>query len=479
MVIQYANVERFRWDVTLNAPTAMIKKVDEIPVTYLNKGQIYSVAVVDTVPGQKTATPSKYRTYIRISFEDEQQRQRPSACWRLWKECRGTTEAHQRDGRLQAVEFVDPTQAGGGEIASQPRIELESASFDSLCIIWTPAPNQPPECSITVRFNFLSTDFSHSKGVKGTPVRLCAKTEMLSNGVTGTTEIPKPEICFCKVKLFRNHGAERKFSNDIAHVTKSMDKLKQQIAQAEYGVKDFGKRRRSGSIAKGTISSKAGKVPKHKRTWSTFTHSSTGNQTSEEDLHYKLATFHYMRTSTRPASILYLRGEDLDDPDAHSVQLAGETAELTEVDTGDTTMRESQSAIGGTSIVPPKPSNQSIKSGERPSSGFQLPTAFKLPAQMFSNEWRNMLGQVVIGDIQPTATGQMNPPDEPVKIQKQQRGDISTLMESLRVDQSHQPPPERIVYPSKLEFFQIFSDQGSQCHSCLLLCPTQRSGGSS
>jgi hypothetical protein len=433
----------------------MIKHADEIPVTYLNKGQAYSIAVVDTVPGQVSPTPSKYRTFIRISFEDEQQRQRPGQCWQLWKEGRGTNEAHQRGGRLQAVEFVDSTQVGGGDMSGRPRIELESASFDGFCVTWTPAPNQPAECAIAVRFNFLSTDFSHSKGVKGIPVRLCAKTEMLSSGIPGTTETPKPEICYCKVKLFRDHGAERKLSNDIAHVKKSIDKLKQQIAQAESGMKDFGKRKRSGSMAKAGGSSKPGKVPKHKRTWSMSSHSSTGNRTAEEDLHVKLATLQDMFTSTRPASILFLKGEELDDPDLHPVHLEGASAtDLAKIDTRDTTMWESQSTTGGTSsIVSPTPSNQSLQSGEPRSSTFQQPAPFNPPSRMSSNEWRSMPGQTATGDLQSMIAATINPSDQPVKIQKHgaEPDSVSGWIEALGVDESYQPPPERIVKPSKLK----------------------------
>jgi hypothetical protein len=86
----------FRYHVTLNAPTAMIKHATEIPVTYLNKGQAYSISIVDTQPSQMAAMPVTYRTFIRVSFEDEQQRQKPAACWQLWKEGRGSNEAHQR-----------------------------------------------------------------------------------------------------------------------------------------------------------------------------------------------------------------------------------------------------------------------------------------------------------------------------------------------------------------------------------------------
>ncbi|KFY15409.1 hypothetical protein V491_05692, partial [Pseudogymnoascus sp. VKM F-3775] len=98
-----ASAEKFRFHVVLNAPTAMISNADEIPVTYLNKGQAYSVSIVDTQPMLPVPVGTRYRTFVRISFEDEQQRQRPASCWQLWKEGRGTNEAHQRGGKLQAV----------------------------------------------------------------------------------------------------------------------------------------------------------------------------------------------------------------------------------------------------------------------------------------------------------------------------------------------------------------------------------------
>lgn len=446
--------ENFRYHVTLNAPTAMIKHAEEIPVTYLNKGQAYSIAIVDTAPTQTPTVPVKYRTFIRISFEDEHQRQRPSACWQLWKEGRGTNEAHQRGGRLQAVEFVDPSQVGGGDAQGRPRIELESASFDGFAVTWTPVLSTAPDCSVAVRFNFLSTDFSHSKGVKGIPVRLCTKTELLTNLQGSPLETSSPEICYCKVKLFRDHGAERKLSNDVAHVKKTIDKLKQQIAQAESGMKDFGKRKRSGSISKTSASSRPGKVPKHKRTWSMSSASSTGNRVpAEEDLHLKLATLQDMFSSTRPASVLYLKGDELDDPDLHPVTLSGEPQDLTKIDTNvDTAMWERQSSHTGaaSSIVSPTPSSQSLHSGGRRGSVFQHPAPFNPPARMSSNEWRN-LPQTATGDIQPVvAQHTISPPDIPVKVQKSHADDHGTLsgwIEALGVDYTYQPPPERIVKP--------------------------------
>jgi hypothetical protein len=448
---QPASNQNFRYHVTLNAPTAMIKSSDEVPVTYLNKGQAYSISLVDTAPVQTSTAPLKYRTFIRISFEDEQQRQRPASCWQLWKEGRGTNEAHQRGGRLQAVEFVDPSQVGGGEVQGRPRVEVESSSFDGFVVTWTPVQNAAPECSLAVRFNFLSTDFSHSKGVKGIPVRLCAKTELVSEVAGSSQGKQDAELAYCKVKLFRDHGAERKLSNDVAHVKKTIDKLKQQIAQVESGMKDFGKRKRSSSISKGSVSTRPGKVPKHKRTWSMSSQSSNSGARApaEEDLHIKLASLQDMFSSTRPVSVLYLPGDEQDDPDMHPVQLVSSPQELAKIDTTmDAQPWEGQSAhTGPSSMVSPTPSSQSIPSDKRRGSTFQRPKPFQPPSRMSSNEWRS-LPQTATGDLKGMV--QMHgSADVPTKVQRPYGDDhaLSGWIEALGVDQTYQPPPEPMLKP--------------------------------
>jgi hypothetical protein len=446
--------QNFRYHVTLNAPTAMIKQPEEVPITYLNKGQAYSISLVDTAPNQ-TASPSplKYRTFIRISFEDEQQRQRPASCWQLWKEGRGTNEAHQRGGRLQAVEFVDPSQVGGGEVQGRPKIDIESFSFDGFVVTWTPVHNSAPECSLAVRFNFLSTDFSHSKGVKGIPVRLCAKTELISD-IGLQQEKQEAELCFCKVKLFRDHGAERKLSNDVAHVKKTIDKMKQQIAQVESGMKDFGKRKRSGSISR-SASSRPGKVPKHKRTWSmSSANSNSGARApAEEDLHIKLASLQDMFSSTRPASILYLKGEEQDDPDLHPVQLVSSPQDLAKLETSvDAQIWEGQSAqTRNSSMASPTPSSLSLQSDKRREtrreSSFQRPQPFQPPSRMSSNEWRNN-PQTATGDLKGMGVLHTGA-DVLTKVTRPYPADhtLSGWIEALGVDQTYQPPPEPMLKP--------------------------------
>lgn len=432
----------------------MIRHPDEIPITYLNKGQAYAMSIVDTMTLQPSTGPIKYRTVIRISFEDEQQRQRPSACWQLWKEGRGLAEAHVRGGKLQAVEYVDPHQ-GGEDESKRPRVELESASFDCFSVIWSPVHGSiSAECSVAVRFNFLSTDFSHSKGVKGIPVRLCAKTEIVSSGTPDSPLGSIAEVCFCKVKLFRDHGAERKLSNDVAHIKKTIDKVKQQIAQVETGTNEFGKRKRSGSIVSKSNSSRPSKISKHKRTWSISSQGSTGRSGVEDDLHAKHANIQAMFTSTRLVSLLYLKGYEQDDPDLFPVPLPGEPQDLMKTATISRNTSWDQKPSVETSptnscLVSPSPSAHSIQSQSRPNERVDFPTANSFESTLQpSNEWDHFT-HFSTPHYEPTTV-----PDasdfsaSAVRVQKPQTDNsLPEWIEALGVDPSYKAPPERLIKP--------------------------------
>jgi hypothetical protein len=435
---------RFRFHVTLNAPTAIVNQADEIPVTYLNKGHVYSVFIVDTAPPMAAPTPVQYRTSIRISFEDGPQRERPAACWQLWKEGRGISEAHKRCGKLQAVEYVEPGQST--EVDSRNTVDLDTASLDGFSVLWTPGTGGLAGCNFAVRFNFLSTDFSHSKGTRGVTSRLCAKTEVVS-----TDSLPSspegPEICFCKVKLFRDHGAERKLSNDIAHVKKTIDKLKQQIAQVETGMTDFGKRKQSGSMAtKVTRSSGQGKVPKHKRTWSMSSASP-----SEEDLHFKLQTMQDMFTSARPVSVLYVRGEEQDDPYMHPIQLKGEPLDLTKDEPEESatwqqrTRSRSVSIAGSSTPMSPSPGPGSLQPQGIVHSGYEASAG----AALSTHGQRSGFQPIALTGIEL----QLSNPQHLASLPDQQGSALTRRFEVLEVESSSRPPLERPVKPGTFNIF--------------------------
>ena len=352
-----------------------------------------------------------------------------------------------RGGRLQAVEFVDP-HPGSEDDPRRPRIELENASFDCFSVIWSPPiATGTADCSLAVRFNFLSTDFSHSKGVKGIPVRLCAKTEIASSS-TPDSPSGTSEVCFCKVKLFRDHGAERKLSNDVAHVKKTINKLKQQIAQMESGAKDSGKRKRTASMAGKVGGERPAKLVKRKRTWSFSSQGSSGRPAAEEDLHQKLVTVQDMFTSTRPVSVLYLKGAEEDDPDLFPVSLPGNSQDLN-IDTGKQWEREpkrsGELSETGSSMTSPIPSSVSMPDKTR----LRRSSTFKLSRQI-SHDWP-------LSATMPDADYSMAyESNTPVKVQRQSHGgELPDWIDAVGIDPSYVPPPERPVKPVACFYAQI------------------------
>ncbi|KAJ5155612.1 hypothetical protein N7492_008415 [Penicillium capsulatum] len=400
----YARGEKFRYNVALRATTAMVKSSREVPISYLNKGQAYNLTVTDTSPPMINSEPIRYRTFVRVSFEEEEQRLKPATCWQLWKEGRGLNEAHQRGGKLQAVEFVNPLQ-GSNESPAHRQIQVEQMSFDGFCVTWTANPSTgSSDCNIPVRFNFLSTDFSHSKGVKGIPVRLCAKTELLAPG-NEMGALREPEVCYCKVKLFRDHGAERKLANDIAHVKKTIEKLKQQISQAESGG-GYGKRKRGNNASniKGPDRSKASK---HKRSWSFGSEDgSTEKMSLEDDLQAKLAMMQDMFSSPRSVSLLALRGEEGDDPDLHPVRLPSEGDFATESLGHNTSASHSMESL----ILSPSLSHASSPRMQARLAGSKDPTAVPRVA----SDARVSTGFIEAVDIDPTYRPPSERPPKPI-----------------------------------------------------------------
>lgn len=221
---------------------------------------------------------------------------------------------------MRALEFVDLRL---GSKKNAPRIKkLDSASFDGFCVTWTSTPEAgSSECVVNVRLNFLSTDFSLSKGVKGVPTRLCVKTEMI--GLEDGTPAPgvgtEAEICYCKVKVFRDHGAERKLSNDVAHVQKAIHKVERQIAQGDIdGNNGLGKRKRRKGVGHG--------LTKNHTVSMSLSPSRSRSLTGIDDLHRALFELRNLFSSPQPVSVLSLQGDVLDDPDQSPVSLPRDTS---------------------------------------------------------------------------------------------------------------------------------------------------------
>lgn len=305
-----ASSSNSRFNVTLHAATAMAKHPNESPVTYLNRGKVYLMSVVDTIP---PAVPPmmivKYRTCIRILFEDQEQRSEPAVHWRLWEKNRRSTKASEHGGKQQAVEYVDPIDQGCRNREVR-QAQLESASLDGFSVTWEVDPAAQtaniPSYTIPIRVNVLSTDFNFSKGVKGIPLRLYAKTEILApdnTRIQGTAEAR-----FCNIKVFRDHGAERKLANDARHVSKQIEKLTSKISQ------EAERHERGNNVSRGRFT----KAAKRNRD----TAANAGGISVGSDLCEQLAELQHTLMSTRPESVLNLPGDRLDDPDLCPIRSA-------------------------------------------------------------------------------------------------------------------------------------------------------------
>ncbi|KAJ5982804.1 hypothetical protein N7451_012904 [Penicillium sp. IBT 35674x] len=118
---------------------------------------------------------------------------------------------------------------------------------------------------------------------------------MLRSGDGNKAMEDEPENCYCVVNVFRDHGAERKLSNDKAYVKKRIGKINKQIID---------ERREFDTLPR----------QKHKRSMS-----SGKGPRSDQGLHTALATMAQILSSARPVTILGLRDNMKDDPDLYPI----------------------------------------------------------------------------------------------------------------------------------------------------------------
>ena len=151
--------------MTLQAPTAMVKDEHEIPVTYLNRGKVYFVSIADLNPLSLPLQKVKYRTCIRVAFDEKEQRSDTAASWGLWKRNQESSITYQQRKRPHALEYIDSTEETD---LDDKKAHLESAWVDGFSVTYEmePTPDKMANSHYTIplRLNLLSTDFSLSKG---------------------------------------------------------------------------------------------------------------------------------------------------------------------------------------------------------------------------------------------------------------------------------------------------------------------------
>ncbi|KAI8146862.1 CP2 transcription factor-domain-containing protein, partial [Fennellomyces sp. T-0311] len=186
-----------RYEIILEAPTAAAQKVEDAPLTYLNKGQFYNINLKDTEGSDTDITST-----ITIMFHDESHRKVAPNYWKFWL-------SQQKHSQAARALDIDAGRCSGIH-------NVEADRFDSVSFQW----NAKAGASISIRFNCLSTDFSRIKGVKGIPLRLHMQSHLTSEDQSTS------EGSYCRIKLFRDKGAERKNKDDARHIEKQLEKLR-------------------------------------------------------------------------------------------------------------------------------------------------------------------------------------------------------------------------------------------------------------
>ncbi|KAF9932610.1 grainyhead-like [Linnemannia zychae] len=192
------NESSLRFKITLEAQTAAMQRQDETPVTYLNKGQFYTVVLEDTEEYDGDIT-----SVIKVTFHDASHRRLAARYWSFWL----SQQSNPKVARALDIE----------KASSSGMMEVQSKTFDRISFKW----NGKAGAKLMVRFNCLSTDFSRIKGVKGIPLRVHVDT--MIEDKEGEQSM---ERSFAKIKLFRDKGAERKNKDDHKHLEKMWDKMR-------------------------------------------------------------------------------------------------------------------------------------------------------------------------------------------------------------------------------------------------------------
>ncbi|RKP39333.1 CP2 transcription factor-domain-containing protein [Dimargaris cristalligena] len=173
---------------------------DEPTITYINRGQTYMMSHSHE-PSQNII----YKTQLIIAFHDDHHRQEAAKLWRVW------AEKQPNPMNPKAVE-IDASSSYNITI-------IDDSQFDRVTFNWSGTD----VARLSIRFNFLSTDFTNLKGIKGIPLRLVA-LNVHSGGSDSNAE-----CYYTLLKSFRDKGAERKYKDESRHYSKHLGKGKSMI----------------------------------------------------------------------------------------------------------------------------------------------------------------------------------------------------------------------------------------------------------
>uniref|UniRef100_A0A915EN26 Grh/CP2 DB domain-containing protein n=1 Tax=Ditylenchus dipsaci TaxID=166011 RepID=A0A915EN26_9BILA len=169
-----------------------INQKEDDRMTYVNKGQFYSISM-DYIPDQcKPLKSSTVRSLVMIVFREDKTYEEEIKTWQLWHKRQHTAK--------QRILEVDSKNSSG--IIGQ----IEEVAHNAIQFCWN--PNEQPTVKVSIAVQCLSTDFSTQKGVKGLPLHIQIDTYDEADD-----KIPFHRG-YCQIKVFCDKGAERKLRDE-------------------------------------------------------------------------------------------------------------------------------------------------------------------------------------------------------------------------------------------------------------------------
>ncbi|GMS99523.1 hypothetical protein PENTCL1PPCAC_21698 [Pristionchus entomophagus] len=176
----------------LEAPISTSIRKEDDRMTYVNKGQFYTVTL-DYIPDpNKPLKNLTMKSQMLVVFREDKTYEEEIKTWKCWH-----SRQHSAKQRILEVDAKNSSGFVG---------QIEEVGHNCIQFYWN--PSEPTSVKISVAIQCLSTDFSNQKGVKGLPLHLQVDT------YDGDCENVPFHRGYCQVKVFCDKGANRKMLHE-------------------------------------------------------------------------------------------------------------------------------------------------------------------------------------------------------------------------------------------------------------------------
>ncbi|CCD72954.1 Grainyhead-like protein 1 homolog [Caenorhabditis elegans] len=176
----------------LEAPISTSVRRDDDRMTYVNKGQFYTVSLEYTPDLNKCLKSQTVKSQLMVVFREDKTYEEEIKTWQSW-------HARQHVSKQRILEIDSKNSSG---MIGQ----IEEIGNNAVQFYWN--PSDPSGVRISIAVQCLSTDFSTQKGVKGLPLHVQIDT------YDGENDKVPFHRGYCQIKVFCDKGAERKLRDE-------------------------------------------------------------------------------------------------------------------------------------------------------------------------------------------------------------------------------------------------------------------------